>query len=467
LFAEKGVETGGMSRAEADVVFPANTLADVPSGRSTSLWDILTIAVVVVPILGTFNPLEVYLAGGEAAGAVASAPLSGATTGTYVLTISLLVLALYLASGRSFAIVPRFGSVLLLTYVLVAFSTVLWSPDPTFTMNRSARLVPYVGFGLVFAEYFDFNRLISLLTRAFFIAVFCSVVITIVRPDLGLSHIGGGYDSAWRGATIHKNVLGQVCSIGALVCSFSIACRCNNFLFSLLTLLLSIMTLVLSQSATSAAAVMASLTVAACFGAAAQSGLKAKIGLFAVIGVVVILAIAIATSPETIFDFAGRDATLTGRTNVWAAVGADIARSPFWGEYYGFWGIDSTASEVIWRQVTYQVPHSHNSWLDIWLQLGLPGLLTIIAICLFIIITGIRLYFKSSEPVVLFSLSLFVSLLVRSGAEVQFTDPFPSGLFWLALSYGCLSKSRKTVAHEVDNAREAHALGAGRPLRPC
>jgi O-antigen ligase len=158
-----------------------------------------------------------------------------------------------------------------------------------------------------------------------------------------------------------------------------------------------------------------------------------------------IFVIAIATEPDLISSFASRDATLTGRTYVWAAVGAAIDRSPFWGEYYGFWGIDSTTREVIWQQVNYPVPHSHDSWLDIWLQLGLPGLIDLILICLIIVLTGAGLYFRSSEPLVVFSLALFVSLLVRSGPEVEFTDPFPSGLFWLALAFGCLARAKAAI----------------------
>jgi O-antigen ligase len=396
-------------------------------------------------MFGTFFPLEQYLAGGEDGASVASAPSSGATTSTYVVAVSLLVLALYIVSGRSFPILRRLGSFLFLAVPLIAFSTALWSPDPNFTANRSVRLVTYVGFGLMFAQYFEFEKLLKLLTSAFFIAILCSVLITVLRPDLGFSHIGGGYESAWRGATIHKNILGQVCSISVLVCCFSIALRCNHLLLSLFTLIMSTVTLALSQSATSAAAAGAALAAAACFGAAARSGLKAKIGLFGAMAVVVTFIIAIATDPDLIASVVGRDATLTGRTYVWAAVGAAIDRAPFWGQYYGFWGIDSAARAVIWQQVTYNVPHSHNSWLDIWLQLGLPGLLVVVSICLFIFLTGVRLYFRSSDPVVVFSLALFVSLLVRSGPEVEFTDPFPSGLFWLALAFGCLARAKAAI----------------------
>jgi O-antigen ligase len=435
-----------MSHDKNEAAPPDGFPATVPSKGSSPLWIVLTILVVVVPLLGTFNPLEVYLAGSEEAVASEGALSAGTTTTTtYLVAASLLVLALYIISGRSFPILHRRGSILLLTYLLIAFSTVLWSPEPGFTLNRCGRLVPYIGFGLVFAEYFEFNQLLRVMTRSFFIAVLCSVIITIIRPDLGLSQIGGGYENAWRGATIHKNMLGQVCSISILICSFSIALHANKILFSLLTIFISVVTLAFSQSASSALATVASLAIAASLGAVARNSLNAKVGLFAGMAVMTTLAIAIATNPEMIFSFIGRDATLTGRTYVWAAVGAAIDRSPFWGEYYGFWGIDSPARAVIWQQANFHPTHSHDSWLDVWLQLGLPGLLVLILICLVIVLSGIRLYFKSSDPAVVFSLALLVGLLVKSGPEVEFTDPFPSGLFWLALASGCLARAKAGI----------------------
>ena len=98
-----------MLRDKIDAAPPDGFLAGAASKGSSPLWDILTIAVVVVPMLGTFFPLEQYLAGGEGGASFASAPSSGATMSTYVVAVSLLVLALYFVSGRSFPILRRLG----------------------------------------------------------------------------------------------------------------------------------------------------------------------------------------------------------------------------------------------------------------------------------------------------------------------------------------------------------------------
>ena len=375
------------------------------------------------------------------------------TTTTYVVGISLCLLGLYAIAGPSLRALRRPGIFLLIAMPVIAFSTVLWSPDPEFTSNRSARVVLYIGFGILFAEFFEFSHLIAILTRALLLAILCSDIITVVRPDLGLSHIGANYENAWRGATTHKNMLGQVCSIGVLVSVFSIAYRRNHIVTSITTLLLSCVTLGLSQSATSVLACAASLAVAALFAAAARSSVLAKTALIVAAAGVAVVPVLAVRELTFLAEYLGRSHDLTGRTYVWEAVSNTIDRAPIWGYYYGFWNIDSRDLDFIWNSVGYKVPHSHNSWLDIWLQLGLPGLIIFISINLNIVMTGLKRYFASKRTSIAFLLALFSNLFVRSFVEVEFTDPFPSSLFWVALIFGCLG--RPEVTHTLPRDRRS------------
>jgi O-antigen ligase len=79
---------------------------------------------------------------------------------------------------------------------------------------------------------------------------------------------------------------------------------------------------------------------------------------------------------ETILGTFGRDTTLTGRTLLWPAVLYKIWQRPWLGYGYGgFWlGWDGESADV-WRIVRWEVPHAHNGFLDVWLNIGLLGLL--------------------------------------------------------------------------------------------
>jgi O-antigen ligase len=64
----------------------------------------------------------------------------------------------------------------------------------------------------------------------------------------------------------------------------------------------------------------------------------------------------------------GRDATLTGRTEIWAGLLPDLMRQPFLGYgFSGFWNAQ--------RSLEHQIGEAHNGYLDVCLQLGFIGFL--------------------------------------------------------------------------------------------
>jgi O-antigen ligase len=71
----------------------------------------------------------------------------------------------------------------------------------------------------------------------------------------------------------------------------------------------------------------------------------------------------------------GKDATLTGRSELWPAVLDKIWERPWFGYgFSGFWGDNKSEAAYVWRVTGWDPPNSHNGMLDIWLDLGLFGL---------------------------------------------------------------------------------------------
>ena len=73
----------------------------------------------------------------------------------------------------------------------------------------------------------------------------------------------------------------------------------------------------------------------------------------------------------------GKDATLTGRTKIWAAVMRRIQERPWLGYgYAAVWSDTDTWAPLAWitRQAGFRAFHAHNSWLEQWLGLGVVGL---------------------------------------------------------------------------------------------
>ena len=94
------------------------------------------------------------------------------------------------------------------------------------------------------------------------------------------------------------------------------------------------------------------------------------LGLTGAAGGALILLIA----PVEFLELLGRDATLTGRTDIWAILSRQAMEVPWTGYgYMAFWANET--GPVFWvRQGTdWPVPTAHNGWIETALAVGLPG----------------------------------------------------------------------------------------------
>jgi O-antigen ligase len=96
----------------------------------------------------------------------------------------------------------------------------------------------------------------------------------------------------------------------------------------------------------------------------------------AIMGLLIVGFVALVAS-NVVLAALGKDATLTGRTQIWAAVMRRIQDRPWLGYGYGaVWDNTSPGSPLAWiiKQAGFRPAHSHNSWLQQWLDVGIPGL---------------------------------------------------------------------------------------------
>jgi O-antigen ligase len=80
---------------------------------------------------------------------------------------------------------------------------------------------------------------------------------------------------------------------------------------------------------------------------------------------------------DTVFGLLGKDATLTGRTKIWAAVMLQIQERPWQGYgYAAIWDETDKWGPLAWitKIAGFRAHHAHNSWLEQWLAIGVPGL---------------------------------------------------------------------------------------------
>jgi O-antigen ligase len=125
----------------------------------------------------------------------------------------------------------------------------------------------------------------------------------------------------------------------------------------------------------------------------------------------------------------GRDATLSGRTAIWAQVAHFIAQRPFFGYGYdAFWRGMQGPSLQIDAAVHFIVEHAHNGFLEICLELGFTGLV-LFAISWFRAAHQLWPSWRSGEiPRIAFPLAILVLIALYDIDEN--TLLIYNGLFW-------------------------------------
>jgi exopolysaccharide production protein ExoQ len=325
-----------------------------------------------------------------------------------------------------------------------------------------------IGLSAYMASRYDSTQFVGVLTRGFAVAVLASLAVVVLVPRLAVSNIGNGYQGALRGAFTHKNWLGSAMSFGFIVSGYSYFVRANRRFVSVLTFLGCALLLVLSRSATAWIATGASIVVLA-VGGAVQSKRAPILRVFAFIGLGAFV-VFLMTLPLGIFDInlddllkdmprlAGRSSNLTGRTAVWHAVWAAIRDRPFIGHGFGFWDQPSVTRTNIWLAAQWEVPHSHNDWLDAALQLGLVGVVITACIWLASIRRAMWLVFVRFGHGALFYLALLFGCLARGATETVMLAPALFVLFWWVTAYIYIARISALRAAEVKALREEEEM---------
>jgi exopolysaccharide production protein ExoQ len=273
----------------------------------------------------------------------------------------------------------------LLVMLVYALVSTLWSDIPLIALRRWMRELIIVPMGLVIlSEANPREALESLLRRSAYVLIPFSLMLIKYYPALGLEYGRWSGIGMWTGVTNHKNSLGRMCAIAAifLLVAFYRRWRArgtaggpyNNWA-DLSILFLALYLLKGADGVYSATSVGAfAIGITTFMGLVWCRKLNLRVPL-PVLRILTIFLIGIGTSTPFsggsdvagFTSFVGRDETLTGRTEVWAALVPVVKRQPLLGAGFGsFW---TTA-----RREEYQIPHGHNGYLDILLEEGAVGL---------------------------------------------------------------------------------------------
>ena len=154
----------------------------------------------------------------------------------------------------------------------------------------------------------------------------------------------------------------------------------------------------------------------------------------------------------------GRDATLTGRTEIWNIV-LDVGPGNFLlGRGYGSFWSGSTAEQV-WDRLTYHThfTQSHNGYIDIYLELGVIGLF-LLAWMMCSVVGTFRQTFAVNVEYGAYRLAFFTAILVHNLTESSYGRP--THLLWFVFLLTCVyvredvnSRVRSVQAKDVNSMK--------------
>lgn len=308
---------------------------------------------------------------------------------------------------------------------LLAMASVFWSQFPLFTLRRSLPFVLAGLFGLYFAVRFSVRRQLSIVWLAMVALAIGTAIMALCFPKLGLD-ASAGHHHDWQGVFTQKNACGRMM---VLATAALLAERRWSFVKNV-SLVLFLFVLVMSGSRSAWIIEAAMLLLFALMRIAKRFDSRSRVVLVAAsfcLGVVCVCVVAYFLPVFT--GLIGRDATLSGRTEIWKQVWRFILERPLlgWG-YAGFWRGTQGESFQVMAAVRFLVVHAHNGFLEIWLELGLLGLI-LFALSYLRAWRKIWPILRSGDTDRVLWMVFVLTLLGLYGLDEN-TLLIPNGLFW-------------------------------------
>jgi O-antigen ligase len=261
----------------------------------------------------------------------------------------------------------------------MAILSIVWAPEPAVATRRALAFALTIGCGVAIAARLPGEAALRFLARAMAAALGLSVVYVAVIPAYGVHQIADGVQSLhagdWRGLFIHRTVLGRLSALCLATSAYGGRRAFGHPAIRSAAIAASGLCIVMAHSGggvLSAAILLSVPWLLRLWTMATERGRSFAV----VLGLALLPAaasIAVVTSP-ILLAFLGKDATLTGRTPLWALM-LEAARER-WLLGYGYsTGFRDVVAKIVADHSPFgYVPNAQNGYLDVVLNLGIVGL---------------------------------------------------------------------------------------------
>jgi exopolysaccharide production protein ExoQ len=256
--------------------------------------------------------------------------------------------------------------------VLLAFLSTVWSEDHGVTLRRSIALMATTLFGIDFAVRYALRDQLRLLAVALGSVVALSVILQLFFPGF-IPTYDLAYPDAWVGVFGQKNGFSKIVVLTTIVILASVRRSLGGMIAAILAVLGALGLILAAQSMTSFV-VFVVLLIVFIFAPTLRwsKGIRIAIQTFGGWSVIPFLLLVLRYR-DAITNVLGRSSSLTGRVKIWALAASCVAAKPLLGYgYNAFWNV-APESLRIDALMNWNVPHAHNAYLELALELGLLG----------------------------------------------------------------------------------------------
>ncbi len=331
----------------------------------------------------------------------------------------------------------RANKPILLFFVYCAVST-LWADYPDVAFKRWTKaLGDLVMVIVVLTDSQPAAAVKRLIARVGFFLLPISILFIRFFPDLGRGYDRWSYKPILVGVTTNKNTLGLtalICGLGAVWRFFEEfrtgdkQDRRRHLITQGTLLAMALWLLVKAHSATSLACFFLASTLLAVTCLLPMGRKLAVVNLLVLMSVAIPLFALFVDTGGSAVEALGRDATLTGRTEIWSLV-LGMAKNPIIGTgFESFWLGERL--QKLWNHYWFPLNEAHNGYIELYLNLGWIGV-TLLAV---LFITGYRnalTVFRRDRGAGGLRLAYIVVAAVYSLTEAGFRMLSPAWIFFL------------------------------------
>ncbi|WLA67667.1 O-antigen ligase family protein [Bradyrhizobium diazoefficiens] len=309
-------------------------------------------------------------------------------------SIFLAVVGLLLCSRRTTEMALGTWPIFLLP--VLAFVSMLWSPDPAFTLRKSIAFTGTVMFGFLIATVLNTQAAVRLLGRTLSLTILLSVIWVFLYPRYGVHNAADqielGLTGDWRGVFSHRTALGHVAGLTIALLVFSGSLIWTSGVVRYGIMVLSVVCLI--QAGSGGGFLTGAIVPCALLATQALIRLKPARSRSTVLALLLVailpLMLLIPKLLPTLLFVLNKQPDLTGRIPLWDALLILAQEHLLLGYGYAAGFVYEIQPRVL-AATGFTYAHCHNGYLEVLIAFGYLGLGICLAVVIWLLKTTGRL----------------------------------------------------------------------------